>query len=203
MATSYGPVGGNIACYAALDSVQLWASGFVSRGSDNAIVQTNNDWTCTLTIVSPTGSVSTSSPSAWPTGSPGDPAFSWYTGIFPGPVVDEGMYTAQFQWEDGFGNIYYAPTQFVRWDSTNAVNLLPTTSSDAADAKTQATIAATQATLARKYLGNKIEPNSTTSPTQLTYYDDNNTTPIGTRSISNGNNSVPTATQVLRMGKIT
>ena len=128
-----------------------------------------------------------------PTALVGNQAGLWRcnAGVIPGTVPDS--------------SIYDIPATEVQWGGSyeDLCARVETTNSDAADAKTQATTAATQATLARKYLSNKIEPNSSTSPTQLTYYDDNNTTPIGTRSISNGNNSVPTATQVLRMGKIT
>ena len=62
---------------------------------------------------------------------------------------------------------------------------------------------AEDATIARKMLTNKVLANSNSNPTAITIYDDDNVTPLYTRTIGNADGSVVSPTQVLNLGKAT
>ena len=62
---------------------------------------------------------------------------------------------------------------------------------------------AADATISRKVATNKYAPNSSTVPTELTLYDDDNTTPLAARTIANADGSAVSPAQVLSLGKLT
>ena len=82
------------------------------------------------------------------------------------------------------------------------VDTVSTGAANSATAAAQATIAATQATTARKMLTNKIAPNSASAPTSVTVYDDDDTTPLGTRTIANADSSAVPPGQILHLGPV-
>ena len=87
--------------------------------------------------------------------------------------------------------------------ATTAATQATTAATQSTAAASSAATAATQATLARKYSGNRYAANSSSVPTILTVYDDDSTTPLGTRTIANADGTAVNPKQVLSLGKVT
>jgi hypothetical protein len=64
-----------------------------------------------------------------------------------------------------------------------------------------ADIAAGESTAARRLVGNRVDVDSVTAPTVLTYYADDSTTPLSTRTIANADGSPVSPAQVLVLGR--
>lgn len=86
--------------------------------------------------------------------------------------------------------------------STTAATQATTAATQATTAATQSTAAAADAEAARKMLTNRIAPNDATAPTQLTVYDDDGTTPLGTRTIGNADGTAVSPAQILSLGAL-
>ena len=86
--------------------------------------------------------------------------------------------------------------------AATAATQATTAATQSTTAATQATTAATQSTRARKLLQNRVAPNDTTAPTALTVYDDDGTTPLGTRTIGNADGSAVSPSQILALGAL-
>lgn len=86
--------------------------------------------------------------------------------------------------------------------ASTAATQATTAATQATTAATQATTAATQSTRARKLLQNRVAPNDTTAPTVLTIYDDDGTTPLGTRTIANADGTAVSPSQILTLGAL-
>lgn len=95
---------------------------------------------------------------------------------------------------------YLAEIGTLQWGGW--VDGVSTGAADAATAAAQATLAAGDAATARKMLTNRIAANSATAPTSVTVYDDDDTTPLGTRTIANADASSIPPGQILNLGKV-
>lgn len=102
-----------------------------------------------------------------------------------------------FMWGESYGTLCTNAEQLTPgnavYDNTANVNVLLSPGGAVGDS----------VNITRKWLTNKIVPNSSTNPTSITLYDDNGTTPLATRTIANADGSDVSPAQVLSLGALT
>ena len=145
------------------------------------------------------------------------------TTVYAGAGGGAGVYTVTIVY--GSGDAYQSQTVAFQWggwvdtlmtNASTAATQATTAATQANTAATQATAAATaagdaetaavaaaaDAELARKMLTNRVAPNDTTVPTGLVVYDDDGTTPLGTRTIGNADSTAVSPSQILSLGPL-
>lgn len=146
-------------------------------------------------------------PSGWSKVDGGASPFSVFTILVPTSVYSgvgggAGVYTLTIV--TGSGAEYQSDT--VAWQWGGWIDTLMTNAADAKTAaeaaETAAEAAAADAEIARKCLTNRIEPDSSSTPTSLTLYDDDGTTALKTRSIANASAAAVSANQILSLGAL-
>lgn len=167
-------------------------------------------------------------PGTWKRRDVGAAPYSVWTFAIPASVYagaggGAGIYTVTVV--TGSGAEYQSPTVAFQWggwvdtlmtnastaatQATNAATAATTAASQATaaataagDAETAAVAAAADAELARKMMTNRVAPNDTTAPTGLVVYDDDGTTPLGTRTIANADGTAVSPAQILSLGPL-